>query len=150
MTRKKKGLEEFERALRRRGLKLTAPRRRVTKKLLSLRGHFNAEELQDMLKKDGTPVSKATVYRTLSLLEECGIFDSHDFGGGPKVYEKAVDRAHHDHLCCIACGALIEFHEPAIEHLQKKVVRRYGFAPVYHSHKIFGYCTRCAKKGRRP
>ena len=38
---------------------------------------------------------------------------------------------------------MIEFEEDAIERLQEAVVARYRFTPVYHSHKIFGYCENC-------
>lgn len=141
-------LEKLNEALRRTKRKLTAPRRRVAEKLLSVQGHLSADEIQDLLKKDGTPVSKATVYRTLSLLEACGLFDAHDFGNGRKVYEKALGRPHHDHLFCIGCGTVIEFQEEKIEKLQDDVVRRHRFTPVYHSHKIFGYCATCSR--RRP
>jgi len=135
----------FEDTLRRRRLRLTAPRRRIAERMLSMRGHLSADEIQDLLKRDGTPVSKATVYRTLSLLKECGLFDSHDFGNGRKVYEKAVGRAHHDHLFCVSCGKVLEFHEPRIEEIQDQVTRRFRFSPVYHSHKIFGTCADCTR-----
>ena len=141
-------IEKMQEAFRRRGLKLTAQRKKIAEKLLSIKGHHSAEEISDLLKQDGTTVSKATVYRTLALLEECGIFDSHDFGNGRKVYEKAIGRAHHDHLFCIGCGAVFEFQEPKIEALQDRVVEKYNFTAVYHSHKIFGYCSRCSRKGK--
>ena len=73
----------------------------------------------------------------------------HDFDGGRRVYEPMVGRAHHDHLCCISCAKVIEFEEEAIERLQEAVVARYKFTPVYHSHKIFGYCEACAPRGKR-
>jgi Fur family ferric uptake transcriptional regulator len=46
----------------------------------------------------------------------------------------------------VTCGKVIEFEDEGIEKLQDEVVRRHHFTPVYHSHKIFGYCAPCAKK----
>lgn len=138
--------ETFRGHLQGRGLKLTRPRRLVAEKLLSTRGHLAADDLIGLLRKDGTPVARATVYRTLAILRECGLFDEHDFGSGHKVYERAIGRPHHDHLFCIGCGAVIEFQEPRIEKLQDEVVKRYHFTPMYHSHKLFGYCRRCRSK----
>ena len=143
MSDQLKAIEEF---MRGRGLKLTGPRRRVVEKLLSVKGHVAADDLIELLRKDKTPVSKATVYRTLSLVTQSGLIDGHDFDGGKRLYEPMVGRAHHDHMYCISCGKVIEFEEEAIERLQDMVVQRHHFTPVYHSHKIFGYCSSCTKK----
>jgi Fur family ferric uptake transcriptional regulator len=134
--------------LRAKGLKLTRPRKLVAEKLLSTGGHRSADELIDLLKRDGTPVARASVYRALLLLQESGFFDAHDFGGGRKVYEKAVGRPHHDHLFCIGCGEVIEFQEEGIERLQERVTKRHQFKALYHSHKIFGYCKKCGNEKR--
>ncbi len=134
--------------LKSRGLKLTRSRKLVAEKLAGTHKHVSADDLIDLLKRDKTPVSKATVYRTLAVLQESRLFDGHDFGNGRKVYEPMVGRTHHDHLCCISCGAIIEFEEERIERLQDEVVKRYRFTPVYHSHKIFGYCAGCRHKAK--
>ena len=143
MEEQLKAIEEF---MRSRGLKLTGPRRRVVVKLLGIKGHVAADDLIELLRKDKTPVSKATVYRTLALVSQSGLIDGHDFDGGKRLYEPMVGRAHHDHLFCITCGKVIEFEDEGIEKLQDDVVRRHRFTPVYHSHKIFGYCARCSEK----
>ena len=139
-------LKAIEAFIRSRGLKLTAPRRRVVLKLLEVKGHVAADELLELLRKGRTPVSKATVYRTLALVSQSGLIDGHDFDSGRRVYEPMVGRAHHDHMYCIHCGKVIEFQEEAIERLQDMVVARHRFTPVYHSHKIFGYCSGCRDK----
>ncbi|HZN63610.1 MAG TPA: Fur family transcriptional regulator [Planctomycetota bacterium] len=139
-------LGTFQERLRQRGLKLTKPRRLVAGKLLSTGGHVAADDLIELLRRDGTPVGRATVYRTLAILRGSGLFDEHDFGSGHKVYERALGRPHHDHLFCVSCGAVIEFREPRIERLQDEVTRRHHFTAMYHSHKIFGYCRRCQSK----
>jgi Fur family ferric uptake transcriptional regulator len=141
-------LQAIEDFMRSRGLKLTGPRRRVVETLLSVKGHVAADDLIELLRKGRTPVSKATVYRTLALVSQSGLIDGHDFEKGRRLYEPMVGRAHHDHLCCLSCGRVIEFEDPEIERLQDGVVRRHRFTPVYHSHKIFGYCSGCPE-GRR-
>jgi Fur family ferric uptake transcriptional regulator len=146
MPQQLQALEEF---MRSRGFKLTRPRRRVVEKLLSVKGHVTADELIEQLRAGGTPVSRATVYRTLSIVSQSGLIDGHDFERGKKLYEPMVGRAHHDHLYCISCGRVIEFTEEGIERLQESVVARHRFTPVYHSHKIFGYCEKCTPKGSR-
>ena len=139
-------LKSIEAYMRSRGLKLTGPRKRVVQKLLSVKGHVAADDLIELLCKDKTPVSKATVYRTLALVSQSGLIDGHDFDKGKRLYEPMVGRAHHDHLYCIACGKVIEFEEEAIERLQEMVTQHHRFTAVYHSHKIFGYCSGCGPK----
>lgn len=139
-------LQSIAEYMRSRGLKLTGPRKRVVLKLLSVKGHIAADDLIELLRKDKTPVSKATVYRTLALVSQSGLIDAHDFDKGKRLYEPMVGRAHHDHLFCISCGKVIEFEEEAIERLQDMVVQKHRFTPVYHSHKIFGYCSGCKDK----
>ena len=53
-------------------------------------------------------ISIATVYRTVKLFEEAGIFEKHDFKGGKARYEPSLDE-HHDHLIDINSGEIIEF-----------------------------------------
>ncbi len=142
-------LGAFEAFLRQRGQKLTKPRRLVVEVLLRAKTHMAADDLIDVLRKAGTPVPKATVYRTLALMRECGLFDAHDFDQGRRLYEPMMGRAHHDHLYCISCGDVIEFSEEKIEALQDVIVKRHGFTPVYHSHKIFGYCASCGRGRKR-
>ncbi|HXX95186.1 MAG TPA: Fur family transcriptional regulator [Planctomycetota bacterium] len=139
-------LKAIEAYLKDRGLKMTAPRRRVVLKLLEVKGHVAADELIELLRQGRTPVSKATVYRTLALVSQSGLIDGHDFDSGRRVYEPMIGRAHHDHMYCIQCGKVIEFREEAIERLQDMVAARHHFTPVYHSHKIFGYCSGCRDK----
>ena len=139
-------LGAFVSYLQSKGHKLTRPRRLVAETLIAARRHVGADDLIEMLRRAGTPVPKATVYRTLALMRECGSFDAHDFDQGKRLYEPMMGRAHHDHLYCISCGEVIEFQEPRVEKLQDEVVRRHGFTPVYHSHKIFGTCRKCGSR----
>ena len=78
-------------------------------------GHFTADDVHDRLRDAGERVSLATVYRALSLLEEAGILEGHDFDDGQRRYERALTREHHDHLICLDCRAVVEFQNAAIE-----------------------------------
>lgn len=131
-------------------LKLTRPRQLIVKKILSTRAgeHFSADELWDELRKKDRRVSKATVYRTLSLLVAKNVVEEHDFGKGQKYYERMVERPHHDHLICVHCGRIIEFENPEIERLQEKIAKGENFVIAYHSHKLFGTCSRCQSKNK--
>ena len=63
----------FTQFLEKKDLKLTSQRRVILKKAMEAQGHFSAEALLDLAKKEDRTVSKATVYRTLVLLKESRI-----------------------------------------------------------------------------
>jgi Fur family transcriptional regulator, ferric uptake regulator len=139
--------ETFQRFLRTQGLKLTSQRGAILDRALSIRKHFSAEELFESLREDTRGISKATVYRTLALLVQAGLLDEHDFERGHKLYERATNRAHHDHLICVSCGRIVEFHSEEIERIQDQVATTHEFEMVSHTHQIFGVCPRCRRDG---
>jgi Fur family ferric uptake transcriptional regulator len=128
------------------GLKFTAERRTVLQGIKSLEGHFDADELYELLRRRGEGVSRATVYRTLPLLTKMGVIKETLRGGLKARYEHALGHAHHDHLECISCGKIVEFKVDGIEMLQEKLCRENGFLPVDHELSIRGYCSSCARK----
>ena len=139
MTDAEKSFTEY---LEKKDLKLTSQRRTILNQAMR-EGHFSAEELLKYSKKADPTVSKATVYRTLTLLKEANVIEEQDFGDGKKIYERSQGRKHHDHLICIRCGNIIEFENEAIETLQDSEAQKQNFKIVYHSLKLFGFCQKC-------
>lgn len=142
-----RGEEEriFETFLRERGLKFTRARRELLRKVFAMHDHFTADQLMDRLKADGVRASKATIYRTLGVLAECGLLTGHDFGEGALYYEHTHGHSHHDHLFCVHCKAIEEFFDGDLEAKQEEIVRRMGFRMLSHSLKIYGLCGDCTK-----
>lgn len=140
-------VKRFERFLRARELKLTSQRRRIFERAFATHDHFSAETMYAWLKKESGPkVSRATVYRTLSLLLEGGFVEALDAGRGELVYEHVLGHAHHDHMLCLECGKIEEFHDERIEELQLEACRHKGFQLVTHDLRLRGYCRACARK----
>ncbi len=137
----------FSAFLKRRGLKLTEQRRFILERALAEPKHFSAEQLLADLKRQDSSISKATVYRTLALLVESHLLDSVDFERGYKLYERALGHMHHDHLICTECGRIVEFHDEAIEKAQHAVAAHHKFEVSWHTHKLYGICAACKKKG---
>ena len=134
----------FERYLRSRGLKLTAQRQRILRRAFATHEHFSAERLYGWMQAEKGPrVSRATVYRTLGLLLEGGFVESLDTGRGELMYEHTLGHRHHDHMVCLECGRIEEFHDERIESLQQQACKRKGFELVSHDHRLLGYCRSC-------
>lgn len=139
--------KRFEHFLRSRSLKLTLQRRRLFDRAFSTHEHFSAEELYRWLAaEDGPRVSRATVYRTLALLLEGHFVQALDTGQGELLYEHVLGHPHHDHMVCLECGKIEEFHDERIEDLQLEACRRKGFQLVGHEHRLKGYCRSCSRK----
>lgn len=129
------------------GLKLTRQRQAVVNEIFSDNGHFEAEELVERLKRQSPRVSRATVYRTLELLQECQLVEKLDFGTHRSFYERVSPDGHHDHLICTRCGNVIEFHNDRLEALQQEICGNFDFRESYHSLRIFGLCSKCSQGG---
>lgn len=142
-----KEVEAFRQFLKKKDLKLTAQRNVIFQRILREDKHFSAEELFDALKREKRAISKATVYRTLQLLVEARLLDQVDFDRGFKLYERTLGHKHHDHLICVECSRVVEFHDEELEELQGTVVNRYEFEMISHVHKIYGICAECKSRG---
>ena len=113
--------------------------------------HFSAEDLYQVLKRERTYVSKATVYRTLKLLVESNFLDELEIGAREaKFYEPVHGREHHDHMICLRCGEIEEFSDPEIEAHQEQAADRHHFRVLSHTLKLFGLCSSCSKTEAAP
>ena len=65
--------ERFAEYLRSNRKRRTAERFAILDRVMATQGHFSAEELCEMMRRDDYPVSVATVYATLELLVNCGL-----------------------------------------------------------------------------
>ena len=133
----------FAAHLRTKGLKNTPERLEVLRAIFGRERHFAVEDLVRDLHRRGHAVSRATIYRTLTLLSEVGLIREAVRGSGFTHYEHVHGADHHDHLLCVRCGAVVEFVSSEIERLQEEVCSRHGFTPFSHAHQINGLCRKC-------
>jgi len=119
------------------GVRLTDQRRLIAKIMSESVDHPDVDELHKRVNKFDNKISIATVYRTVKLFEEAGIFAKHDFKGTKARYEEA-SKEHHDHLIDINTGEITEFVNEDIEKLQKKVAEKLGYKLVDHRLELYG------------
>jgi Fur family transcriptional regulator, ferric uptake regulator len=127
----------IERLCVERGLKMTGQRRVVARVLSEASDHPNVEELYHRAAALDSRISIATVYRTVRLLEEKGILERRDFGGGRARYEP-TEHGHHHHLIDVETGKVIEFQDPEHEKMMQTIARRLGFNLVSLRLELFG------------
>lgn len=140
-------LEKFKTLLKTNALKFTKQRELILRFLYENDGHYTPEDIYILLKKEHPEINIgiATVYRTLSLLEESDIVSSIPFGSAGKKYEFGLKK-HHDHLICTKCGTIIEFLDETIEAQQEKIAEKFNFQMTDHTMKIVGLCENCQQK----
>lgn len=133
------------------GLKATLPRLKILDLFQhGVQRHFTAEDVYRLLLDDRVEIGLATVYRVLSQLEQAGLLKRSSFQSDKAVYE-LDDGRHHDHLVCLDCGRVEEFHDGAIEERQSVVARERGFRLQEHALALYGACVKpdCPDKPQR-
>jgi Fe2+ or Zn2+ uptake regulation protein len=91
--------------LRRLGLRATAPRMAVLELLASVGGHHSADELVGVLREQGYPHARTTVYNALADLAHAGLVREAPVTAGALRYE--AETAPHHHFVCRRCGLII-------------------------------------------
>ena len=119
------------------GLRITEQRRVIARVLSGVSDHPDVESLHRRVAEVDPRISIATVYRTVKLFEEAGILERHQFQGGRSRYETEAD-GHHDHLIDIDTGDVIEFHDPELEDLQRRIAEKLGYRLVDHRMELYG------------
>lgn len=135
----------FREYLRGRGLRFTPERRALLEAVLANPEHFEAEQLLINLRHSPHRVAKATVYRTLPLLVNCGILKAVQFGDKLTRYENTVGQNPHDHMICFRCRRIIEFSSEEIAGLRTTLARRHHFHALSHRFQITGLCRECTE-----
>jgi Fur family ferric uptake transcriptional regulator len=120
-----------------RGLKMTGQRRVIARVLSDAVDHPDVEELYRRATALDGRISIATVYRTVRLLEENGILERRDFGGGRARYEPTEPGPHY-HLIDVETGRVIEFEDAEHERALAAIAARLGFDLVSHRLELFG------------
>lgn len=139
----RKHLDKFKQVLQEEQLRFTSQRRAILEDMLESDGHRECDDIYYSLKEKGFSVSRATIYRTLELLEDAGFVRKLQIGDGRARYENRLSGGHHDHLICLECEKIVEFSDREIELRQQAISEEYGFQLLRHSHHLFGLCADC-------
>lgn len=123
---------------------MTNPRRIIAQVIEHAKDHPDVDELFRRVKQKDKKISLATLYRTLSVFEEAGIIEKHDFREGRARYEQSSDD-HHDHLIDLETGAVVEFFNEEIEKLKEKIAFQLGYKLVDHRLELYAVPNKKSK-----
>lgn len=129
-------------ALDRAGYRLTEPRRSLAALIASHDGHFTAGELLRDARARRLGVGRATVFRTLEVLEGLGAVERLDLPSGEHAYV-VCRRSHHHHVVCSQCGRTNEIDDGDLRAVVNEIARRTGYRVDDHRLELFGMCPAC-------
>jgi Fur family ferric uptake transcriptional regulator len=138
--------ERIVRALERAGYRVTAPRRLVAELAASSHGHFTAADLMERGQRGRRGIGRATVFRTLDLLESLRIVGRIEMPDGAHAYVLCDPDEHHHHLVCLSCGRGVEVADGELLRLVAEIGQRHGYRVQSHRLELFGTCPDCAAK----
>lgn len=134
-------------AFKQRGLRITNPRKALALLLIETAGSdFTVEELWDMLLQRDPTVGRATVFRSVEILQELGLLDRIEFANGTHRFRACLDGGHHHHATCSICGKVTEVQACLSEEQLARVSSLTDFSIEGHRLEFFGRCAACRKK----
>ena len=133
--------DSLTRRLQHAGFKLTPPRRAVLEALAGSDEHLTPGEVLARAQAIYPALGRATVYRTLDLLTSLGVVRP-IFLGARGLCLTLAEGGHH-HLVCSDCGAVIEFDDCPVQHLEQELSERLGFQIRGHLLEFYGVCGKC-------
>ena len=122
---------------------MTGQRQTVVRAVANKRGAFNPEALVDELRPGR--VGRATVYRTLELLEGQGMLTRLHLDGCHAFV--VCDEGHHHHLVCSSCGAVMAIDASRVEDEIRRLAGDLEFRVDTHLLEFVGRCKDCQAAG---
>ena len=136
-------------ALDRAGYRLTEPRRSVAALISDQDRHFTAASLVEAARVRQLGVGRATIFRTLEILEDIGAVERLDLPSGEHAYV-GCEPTHHHHVVCSGCGRTDEIEDAGLRAVVATIARRTGYRVDEHRLELFGLCTACVAAETAP
>lgn len=127
--------------LKQAGYKLTPARLAVIKVLENHPEHLSHNQILEKGRAIYSPLSRATVYRTMELLVELKLFRSLYLSDPTQRFISA--HGGHHHLICTNCDAIFEFDHCTVDQLSQELAERYNFQIRNHLLEFQGLCEAC-------
>lgn len=131
------------------GHRLTEPRLQLIRAVADQSERpFTGEALYDELKKTG--LGRATVFRTLKLLQDLGVLSRLHLFDGCQHYivtphDLHRDQSHQDRLICRQCGRVTYLDDCPMSESIARIAEQSGYHIESHHLDILGLCGNCVE-----
>lgn len=139
-------LEVLREYISRHNMRYTPEREAIVREAFSRHDHFSVEDLYLGLRKKKRQISRASIYRTLPLLIEAGLVAVVFQDAGQTLYEHTYGHEDHCHLRCTLCGQVVEFSEPSLREVERRLGQEMGYSVEGHRLVVLGRCPACQAK----
>lgn len=134
-------MEDFMEMCRRSGIRATHQRREVLTELVRTGGHPDVETIFQRVRERIPTISRDTVYRTLSMLEEQGLATRVDLFSDRARFDPNIEP--HHHFICTECGRVVDFKCEEAENVGlPEEVRQWGEVKSVRL-QVRGVCNEC-------
>ena len=135
----------LEKALLKKGVRLTRQRRVLLQVMDRAERHLAAEEILERGQRIDSHVHRVTVYRTIDLLKRHRLIDELDLLHlrGDQHYYEAHGPRDHIHVACLRCGKVREFESSLFEQLKRQIAHDCGMEITVTRTEVGGYCSNC-------
>ena len=131
--------------LRRRGERVTVPRRLVLDVLAGSSDHLSADDLFERIGERTPGVHRATIYRTIEALVRAGVVAHVHLPHGAATYHLVGPGARaHLHVVCRVCGRLVDVPSDLLDGVATDLAAQFDFRLDADHVALTGWCAACA------
>jgi Fur family ferric uptake transcriptional regulator len=134
--------DQLETVLRKRGQSVTAGRLLI----FNILWHQKPMSMHQIIKKVNGRIDRASVYRTITLLEQLGIAQRVTIGWQQHIELSGPFSHHHHHLTCLDCQSVVIVDDPDVESLMSRIAHQHGYSLDQHQFEIQGLCPACSQR----
>ena len=133
--------EEIIKILKENRFKVTPQRLAICKAVLSSTNHPSAEQVYENIKQKYPTISRATVYKTLSLLKEIGLISELRFNDTYTRYDPNISL--HINIVCPVCLSIYDFKSEKLSNSWKSVISDIEGKIIGHRIDVYKICEKC-------
>jgi Fe2+ or Zn2+ uptake regulation protein len=137
--------KHYAQLLKKEGYSVTTPRKVVFEVLYS----YGLQSMAQLIHRCKT-IDRASVYRTVELLERVGAVNRVPQGFKYKLELSEAFLPHHHHIVCSTCGKQSDIEQNKLEELLESIAREKSYILSAHKVELQGICYHCAEKANRP
>jgi Fur family ferric uptake transcriptional regulator len=138
-----KDIDDVAAEFRKRGGRLTLPRRLVLEALFAAEGPISAEYIASGGHGRRQRLEPTSVYRNLERLEALGVVRHLHLGQGPGLYT-LTSRREVEYLVCDRCGRITTVEATQLNAVRDIVREQVGYHAHFDHYPLHGLCDQCA------
>jgi len=135
------------RVLREKDCRLTPQRLALLKIIAGSEEHPSVDQLFELIKTDFPTTSRATIYKTLSLLKAMGEVLELNLAGVGSRYDGNKPYPH-PHVICTNCGRILDPEFTGLADISSEMAKKTGYHITHLQLNFFGLCPQCQQEGQ--